>query len=66
MSNNEIISPEGWPDKAAQQVVLAMIENGLLNTPYSYSSAKDEANAKADIVITAHQKLTEYFQSLSK
>ena len=66
MSDNKIVSPKDWPATAAQQVVLAMIENGLISTSYSYSSAKVEADSKADIVIIAHKKITEYFQSLSK
>lgn len=65
MSDLRLINPKGHPERAAQEVVVALCETGAfgIGTEHKAMGAED-GEAIAQAIIATHEKLTEYYRGL--
>lgn len=65
MSNDTIVSPEGYPEKAAQQVVLEIIKAGALQG-LTRPDAEEAIKETSSFLIGIHKELVSYYESLNR
>ena len=65
MSEQRVVSPKGQPERAAQEVVLALCGTGAFDLGGEYKAiSTGDGEALADAIIAAHKKLTAYYKEL--
>ncbi len=63
--SERVVHPKTSPDKAAQEVVLALCETGAFDLGGEYKAmSTGDGEALADAIIAVHQKLTAYYKQL--